>query len=261
MAVAGTDLFGDISVSAFFFGPADRQLFGYYHAPRGAGARAAVICPSWGPEYQYAHRALRVTAKRLAERGFHVLRFDYSGVGDSWGDSTVGDIAQWRQDIALAIAELKAMSGQARVDLIGLRLGALLAVATAAGRSDVGSILLWEPVTDGAHWVGDLNRSRPASIPRSVGTIEFAQRLVSATLAREFLEIGPHLYEDPGIDNVLVLRTQDGGGRVPERLEHLGNAQERFVEDASPWLEDTSIWSGQVPAKAVGAIVDWLGAV
>ena len=114
-------------MSAFFFGKAGRQLYGFYHAPLGTANGAVVICPAWGSEYQYAHRALRVLALRLAEGGMHVLRMDYSGTGDSWGDTTDADVEQWSRDVGIGIDELRAMSDASRVDVVGLRVGGLIA--------------------------------------------------------------------------------------------------------------------------------------
>lgn len=246
-------------MSAFFFGPSGRQLFGFYHAPRGESRGAAVICPSWGAEYQYAHRALRVAAKRLAERGVHVLRFDYSGTGDSWGDTTDASLDRWQEDTALAVDELRAMSGDARVDLIGLRIGAFIAASSAAGRPDVRRVVLWDPVIDGAAWANSLNGGRAITSPDDADTgIEFAQRVVSPRLVNRLTEIEPAVYPETAADAVLVLDTQDASANTRELLSHVSNAQYRFVEDAPPWLEDSSIWSGLVPVKAVSAIVDWM---
>lgn len=246
-------------MTAFFFGPGSEQLFGFYHPPRGSGERAAVICPSWGPEYQYAHRALRVTARRLAERGFHVLRFDYSGTGDSWGDGTDGDVVRWCRDIALAVDELRALSGVPRVDLVGLRLGAFLAAAAAAGRDDVRGLVLWDPVIDGRAWIGELspNPARRAGGDR----VEFAQRLVTTSLVRQFEEVSPASYPSDPAGRVLLLETASGAVRGADALlARFPSADRQRVEDPPAWIEDVSIWSGQVPAKAIGAFTEWLRA-
>ena len=143
-------------MSAFLFGSSAQPLFGYHHAPRGNGAGAVVICSSWGSEYTYAHHALRVLAKRLAEQGRHVLRFDYSGQGDSWGDTTDADVDRWITDTATAMEELRAISGHAVVDVVGLRIGAL-AAAACAGTPGVGRVVLWDPVLDGREWMRQLS--------------------------------------------------------------------------------------------------------
>ena len=41
----------------------------------------------------------------LAERGQHVLRFDYRGTGDSFGELAEVSVHDWVEDIALAVRE------------------------------------------------------------------------------------------------------------------------------------------------------------
>ena len=63
-----------------------------------------VICPPLFNEYMRTQLALRELAISLAERGQHVLRLDYRGTGDSFGDLGEVAISDWVEDIALAIA-------------------------------------------------------------------------------------------------------------------------------------------------------------
>lgn len=245
-------------MSAFFFGPAERQLFGYHHPARGTSRGAVVICPSWGGEYQYAHRALRVTARRLADSGLDALTFDYSGTGDSWGHTTDADMDRWRQDVDLAITELQAMSGHARVDLIGLRIGAFVAASASVARRDVERVVLWDPVANGRSWLASFGGA--AALPAESQTpVEFGQRLVSPVLLRQFADIEPARYAKPAAGPALLLQTTVDDNNAIDRFGHIADLEHQMVPDATPWLEDTSIWSGLVPTKAVSAVVEWLG--
>src|SRR5512143_1046286 len=138
----------------FFFGEAAEPLLGLHHPAGGARPRrvgVAFLNP-FGDEYLRAHRPLRQLADRLASCGFDVLRFDYFGCGDSAGDDEQGRIRRWLQDAAAAVEELEALSGSARVALIGVRLGASLAVELAARRPGVEQLVLWDPVADGSRY-------------------------------------------------------------------------------------------------------------
>lgn len=134
-------------MEAMFFGR--QPLFGIHHPARGlARAKAVLICPSWGLEALRSQRGLRLLADKLAENGFDTLRFDYSGTGDSFGDSP--SLAQWQADIDTALRELRDLSGCEQVAVIGLRVGALLA-------SDKGDALLAiDAPVDGASFVQQL---------------------------------------------------------------------------------------------------------
>jgi len=145
-----------LAVELIFFGGDDRGLFGCYHAPLPPARECAfVLCPPHGHEDIQFHRVLRQLAVLLAEAGFGVLRFDPSGCGDSVGDSDDWGLARWQDDVGSAMDELRQRSGVHRVGLIGLRLGASVAMAAAA-RSDVDSLVLWDPVISGADYLSEL---------------------------------------------------------------------------------------------------------
>ena len=145
-------------MNPFFFGTSDRPLFGVYHPPKAKQARKSgiVLCYPMGQEYMRAHRAFRQLAMGLQRAGFHVLRFDYSGTGDSGGDGLSGTVARWTEDVATAIDELKETAEVSRVSLVGLRLGASLAALAAASRDDVDCVVMWDPVVSGKSYLEEL---------------------------------------------------------------------------------------------------------
>lgn len=144
-------------MTPFFFGPEDHPLFGVYHPPDAADRRAGVVlCYPLFTEYEHAHWPFRKLAVRLARAGFHVLRFDYTGTGDSHGDLEEGSPKKWREDVGAAVKELKELAGLRSVSLVGLRLGAALAFEVACAREDVGEVVLWEPVVRGNHYLREM---------------------------------------------------------------------------------------------------------
>ena len=145
-------------MNLFFFGRSSRQLFGAYHAPsRTQPSRgAALLCPPWGQEYLISHRTLRRLAERLSDTGYHVLRFDYYGTGDSAGDREEGELASWYDDATVALEELRDMSGCASVAVLGIRVGAVVGWQLASRRADVHTVVLWDPVVNGTGYVREL---------------------------------------------------------------------------------------------------------
>ncbi len=141
----------------FYFGTSQQQLFGVYHSadPKAPRRGSVVLCHPTGHEYLRAHRAFRNLATSLAGQGFHVLRFDYFGMGDSAGDGDRTTVDQCVADVSTAIDELKDISGTSKVSLVGLRLGATFATLVAKGRRDIDRILLWDPVLEGARYLED----------------------------------------------------------------------------------------------------------
>lgn len=140
-----------------YFGKTDSPLYGVYHPPATTPRNSGVLlCYPFGQEYMRAHRAYRQLALLLSKAGHHVLRFDFAGTGDSSGELEDVDAKRWIEDIGEAVQELRDTAGTARVTLLGLRLGGLIAAAAAHNRSDVERLVLWDPVLSGREYEQEL---------------------------------------------------------------------------------------------------------
>jgi pimeloyl-ACP methyl ester carboxylesterase len=221
-------------MTPFYFGTRRRRLFGVYDPAHkiGKAARAAVICHPWGNEQIHAYRTLRQLASRLSQDGFHVLRFDYYGTGDSAGDTGDNDFAGSRSDVETAMAELRDMTGVARLTLVGLRLGACLAAVACAGRTEeIDALVLWDP-----HGACD-----PAG-PSPAGSAEAPRNFANVDLCSLAAELP---------SRTLVLLTQ-------ERLAGaLGSLAVEHVASAPPWIEER-MQTGTIPVNVLQRIVHWL---
>jgi pimeloyl-ACP methyl ester carboxylesterase len=152
-------------VNPLYFGTRERRLFAVYEpaAVKGRRTRAAVLCYPWGAEYVYAHHTMRQLAVKLSTCGFHTLRFDYFGTGDSGGEDYEANPAAAAVDIESAIEGLQDIVGVARVALIGLRLGATLAARTAMRRKEnIEALVLWDPIVLPEDVAAGMMRSLPA---------------------------------------------------------------------------------------------------
>ncbi len=146
---------------AIYFGAEGRPLFGFYHPPKDGPWRGVgvVLCPPIGTDRTRSDRTYRHLAERLAEAGFACLRFDLFGTGDSGGDESAPGLLQaWLDDVGLAVQELRQRSGATAVSLVGLRLGATLAMVYAAERGEVDSLVLWSPYISGAAAVSEVTK-------------------------------------------------------------------------------------------------------
>lgn len=140
-----------------FFGNVDAPLYGVYLPPKATPRNAGVVlCYPFGQEYMRAHRAYRQLALLLTKKGYHVLRFDYRGTGDSSSEMESVIAQDWVDDVGLAIHELREIAGVSSISVIGLRLGALIAGAACAVRDDVDRLILWDPILDGGEYEREL---------------------------------------------------------------------------------------------------------
>ncbi len=254
-----------------FFGDAHRQLFGVYHPAADAPARRAgvVLCYPGPQEYRQAHWAFRRLAGLLADRGLHVLRFDYFGTGDSAGEASEGRLGQWVADVRTAVRELQDMAGVRRVSLVGLRLGGAIAARAAADGVPAADLVLWDPVVRGVDYLSGLDTEHAAGMrdrtyPEDERTD--ADEVLGASLtaaARADLAAVDLIAEGCGRPGRVLVVAADGGAEYAEldaSLRARGVASElRRVPDATlarggHWSNDT-LMARHVPA----AIADFLG--
>ena len=122
-------------------------LFASYHAPTGPARNIAyVICQPLHLDLIQSYRTMRVCAEELAAAGFHVMRVDYDGTGESVG-ATDGDpdrVAKWLESVRQAAAAMAALPDVDGVGLIGVRIGGAFAL-DASTRIDIAQLILWEP--------------------------------------------------------------------------------------------------------------------
>ncbi|MET1255843.1 serine aminopeptidase domain-containing protein [Aliikangiella maris] len=208
---------------SFHFGNSQEPLYGVHHEPVGTAFRqsAVIICNPIGHEYYRAHTALCTLADRLANNGYHVLRFDYRGTGDSFGELADYSVADWCDDIMLAADELKAMSGVNNIVAIGLRAGALLTLLTAKNYS-FDQLILWDCITQQS----------------SVG-----QNLQA--MHRQFLQ-SQYWFKYPQDSQVSEVNEYLGFHYSADYLKFLNGADEQLVE-LPDYLPVTSIYSTKTP--------------
>lgn len=139
-------------------------LFAVYHGAAAREARrAALFIPPFAEEMNRSRRMAALAARAFAEAGIDTLLLDLFGTGDSAGDFLNADLARWQDDI-LAAADWLEAQGSTRIVLWGLRLGGLLAAATAARHPErFRRFLLWQPVLDGKALLTQFLRIRVAA--------------------------------------------------------------------------------------------------
>jgi len=142
-----------------YFSSGVHRLFGWLHSipndvPSSLGL---VICKPFGFEAMSAHLSVRAFAEMAAELGIPTLRFDYGGSGDSADLEPAADqLDAWLRDVIAAIRELQSRTGVERVCLLGIRLGALLAVLAASRAPQVKALIAVAPVLSGKRYIREL---------------------------------------------------------------------------------------------------------
>jgi alpha-beta hydrolase superfamily lysophospholipase len=121
-------------------------VFGIFHAPAQGAERdtAVLICPPFGWDETCSYRSRRDWARQLADEGFPCLRIDLPGTGDSGGSPHDRQrLATWADALGSAVAELRSMTGCARVAAIGIGLGGLLICDAISHGAAIEDVVLW----------------------------------------------------------------------------------------------------------------------
>lgn len=255
----------------YFFGPPGQQLFGIYNPPRHpeSASHGVVIAYPWGHEYTNSLRVFKVLANRLAEMGYHVLRFDYFGTGDSAGAAEAFSLRRSREDLERAIAELRNGYGVETLSLVGLRLGASIAALVGGQGGAVHRMILWEPIASGPDYIDYLRRLHAAYLEREFGhtTRDTGGEILGCPfreeLADELRSLDLRSIEETPADEIVVMSRPSSvaAGAVETRLRALGaNVATTDVAVDDFWANAVAVNSAAVPQEALRTVLGFMRA-
>lgn len=217
------------------------------------------------------HRAYRQLSMLFSKAGFHVLRFDYYGCGDSGGEDEDADINQWLEDVSTAIEEIKESSGLAKVSLVGFRLGATLSALAGSRRNDVDRVVLWDPVVNGQTYVEDLlnmhqewgenNLPDPDYISKNNGNFEIMGFPLTTKLRSGLERINLLNIEKQIADQVYLVKSGksvSGQALLDHLKEHAGRVDTQHITGSKEWIESAGLNPLSVPHEILQSIVSWM---
>src|SRR5262249_51848481 len=181
---------------SIFFLHEGYHLYGAMYLPSAIATRppGVLICPPFADEAVHAHRVLVEWATCLADAGIPAFLLDYTGTGASEGDFEDGSLERYERDIRGAIGCFRERAGVGRCGLVGLRLGANLAVRVAVEDPGRGPLVLWAPIADLRDYFRSFLRLRLltelATLGRPSGTVRAAESSLRAGEAVEVLGYG-----------------------------------------------------------------------
>jgi pimeloyl-ACP methyl ester carboxylesterase len=255
----------------FHFGVSDRPLLGSLNQAKRLRARsgAVLLCNPMGAEALLAHRLYRVLAEQLEQAGFTVLRFDYSGTGDSAGGDESTGVAAWLGDIRMAAEELARAAPGTRLVIAGVRLGATLAsLATARLPLRARQLVLWDPIVNGAAHLSELAASHRSFMKAELtgsweklpvdaaGAPVEAMGMVLAPAFVEELRAIDLVREGPNADHITVISTQPYEGTEAFRQVLAERSGARWIElrDSENWNCDAALNAATVPTDIIREI-------
>jgi predicted alpha/beta hydrolase len=254
-----------VTRTAFYLESEGQPLFTWLHH-RTVSLHAhhgVLLCPPLGHEQVHSHRSWRQLAEALAEAGFPVLRPDYYGTGDSAGMAENADCDSiWLANLRDAKLWLRENLGCTKVSMIGLRLGASLAMRAAVPET-VDSLVLWAPIVNGRRYLREmkalsLTATKQPYLSTPPGCLEAAGFVINEQTADnlnklDLLAIRPHCRR------ALIMMRDDvpHDRRLLDHLLALGISAE---QTAQPGYADMMAEPhyAEVPRQAIADAVQWL---
>ena len=134
-----------------YFQNENQMIAGVLHTPEGRGPFAGVIlCHGFTGNKVETHFLFVAMSRELERRRIASLRFDFRGSGESEGEfvdmTPSAEVSDARQ--ALHVLAKQPEVDAARLGVIGLSLGGLVAACTAGREPAVRSVVLWAPVAE-----------------------------------------------------------------------------------------------------------------
>jgi pimeloyl-ACP methyl ester carboxylesterase len=261
------------SRNAFYFTADERPLLGWLHNAAGNARNVGLlICKPFGYEALCAHRSLRSFAEMAAELGIPSLHVDYQGTGDSTDiDPSADQISTWTRDVVAAVKELRKRTSVQQVCVLGVRLGALLAVLAAEECTDITSLVLISPIVSGRRYLRALRTARlAASLSAAAstadntdangGAMEASGFLFSAATIGSLMQIDLKTRAVPRVSDILVIdgKSLPGAGPWARQLAESGIRTNYLELTGLIEMIMTAPQFAQVPREMIAATREWL---
>jgi alpha-beta hydrolase superfamily lysophospholipase len=246
------------TTSGMWFGPTDRPLAGWWSAPDEPSCRGVVIAPPLGYEYWSCYRSLRTLAESLARAGWHTLRFDWDGTGNSAGaaDDPLR-VSAWRSSLASAVATMR-NAGIQHIALAGVRLGATLALLDAAALG-VDAMIACAPATSGKRWLRELKMLGVVN-PEEPGTMTYSGLVIDSATAEELVAIDLVKQPPPVAKRtLLVTRSEAADAPFIRGMCKQDHAFEIHPCESMQKMLDAAAGEDALPDDFIEPIIRWLG--
>ena len=188
-----------------------------------------VIVPPFAEELNKCRRMMALQAAALARAGRACCYLDLSGTGDSEGSFGSARWEHWIAELQALLETLQRTHAIERFDLVGVRLGFLLALEVAAlNESPVSRIIGWQPVTNGASHAKQFLRMRVMAEKLGETSAPVSVKALRKQLAADgVLEVAGYLLSEPLIAAI-------EGCTLEDALARTGQAVAWFEVQAQP---------------------------
>jgi exosortase A-associated hydrolase 2 len=233
----------------------------HFPARARASSGALVIAPPFAEEMNKCRRMWSLLATQLGAAGIATFIPDLHGTGESDGDFADARWDHWREDLRAACRYARDAGAQ-RIVLLGVRLGALLALDLARSEPGVAQrLVFWQPVASGQQHLNQFLRLKLAAGLRQAAATKETTTTLRERLARgERLEVAGYELSQPLVAAIDALEatvlTAPGAPRI-DWLEASTADPPALLPASERTLEKLRATGAEVHARAVKGEAFW----
>ncbi len=255
-------------------------LFGLHHQVEQPQDIGVVFCHPFGEEKHRSYRAFVNFSRYLSEQNIESFRFDVKGAGDSDGELCESTIESQVEDTLDAISFFQNKTKVKKIVLIGLRLGASIALLAAQKEPRVKGLVLLSPISKGANYWRELLRTKQfASISlnlpatkssvlmqqlESTGTIEIEAQMLGIDFVNQLKSINllEQIKQYSGELLVTGLARDSLGKELSQKLTEQHPASDKssrlWCEEERDYWSILSLYDQYNPQATYQYTKDWL---
>jgi len=212
-----------------------------HEPPNGGKGHVVIICPPIAHERNNSYRVLVHLAKKIAIEGTAVVRFDYTGTGDSGG--TFADI---EVDTCIAnickVASVMQMHGKiTRISLIGVRLGAIFATIASQLMERANDLILIDPVIDLKVYLKELEYIQIINRVFGLGKNETSSTKAQNSMDQHQMEVAGYSFKKSFLEDISCLNRCKMSIRPEQRVFMLFTQGKGVVTKADMFYDINSV--------------------
>lgn len=247
----------------FFIEAEDKRLYSVYYESAKFSNQGVVLCYPLGQEYIRCHRFYNILAEKISALGFHVIKFDYSGTGDSKELLTPCKISNFLDDLSIIYNEFKNVCSLDSVNLFGTRFGGLVSVLFAL-KNKIKNLILISPCFDGNIFVDEMinyhNKWINGAFVNKKNTDHDIIEILGFAYQKDFIKELRRVYlwdEIENLDNQMLLIDTITNEQLRE--VNCKNLNIKPLRSGNFWERtEGNMEKGIVPVNEIDIILNWL---
>lgn len=239
------------------------NIFYWHHIPeKNKKNTAIIIIGPIGPEYMPCHRSIKLLADKLSLIGFHCIRYDPVGMGNSSGNlEDPGLWGKWVNTPRQFENYLKNKCQLNDVILIGLRSGCLI-LSEALKNTHAHSATFWHPVLRGSSFIRGiqlLDSVLYENLETDNNTLEGGGYPFTEELQNDIKNVSLTKNDYPSLKDALIISDKESGNtsKLADRLIPLNIKTESVYLSGLPELIK-QVTLSKIPHSNLNFIVDWI---